>query len=193
MIVEFSFFCLISGFIFSLYSLILSSYSIRNPQIHFIKSAKLALYIVNLCAVISSLILVYSFLSNDFSVKYVYKNSAVDMPIVYILTAFWSSLEGSHLLWTTLLSSMITVSLSTIRYRNIQLMPGLVFVFSLVSSFMFLLNVWASAPLTRLFPEGTFGLGMNPLLQNPYMAAHPPSLFAGYSALIVPFGYSVSA
>jgi cytochrome c-type biogenesis protein CcmF len=191
--VEFGFYALVLSLCLSLYATVMGGLSFFRPHRGIIYSSRNALIAVNLCVTIASAILWISLLTNDFSVSYVFRNSAVDMPPLYLITSFWSSLEGSHLLWTMILSIVVTLSLLTVREKNEPLLPGLLVCYGFSLTFMTLLLVWASAPLTRLFPLQEFGQGMNALLQNPYMAAHPPSLFAGYCSLIVPFGYSVAA
>jgi len=191
--VEFGFYALVLSLCLSLYATVMGGLSFYRPHRGIIYSSRNALIAVNLCVTIASAILWIALLTNDFSVSYVFRNSASDMPPLYLLTSFWSSLEGSHLLWTLIMSIVVTLSLLTVREKNESLLPGLLVCYGFSLSFMTLLLVWASAPLTRMFPLQDIGQGMNALLQNPYMAAHPPSLFAGYCSLIVPFGYSVAA
>jgi cytochrome c-type biogenesis protein CcmF len=191
--VEFGFFALIIGFILATYSFVVGILSLKKSSLAMALSSRNALLGVTLSVFIGAITLWFGLLSNDFSIRYVFRNSAVDMPPLYLMASFWSSLEGSHLLWTLLICVMSSIGLITIRSKNLDLLPGLCVAFGMVQTFMLLLLVWASAPLTRLFPLGQFGAGMNPLLQNPYMAAHPPSLFSGYSALIVPFAYCFAA
>lgn len=191
--VEFGYFSLIVGFCLAVYGLGLGIAGLFRPSQGVAYSARNALIAVSFTVCIAAGTLWYALLSHDFSVRYVFRNSSVDMPPMYLLTAFWSSLEGSHLVWTLILSVVSAIALSSVRERNLPLLPGLNVGFGLSLTFMLLLNVWASSPLERMFPLGQFGAGMNALLQNPYMAAHPPSLFLGYCALIVPFAYSVAA
>lgn len=192
--VEFGFFVLTIGLCLSLYGLIGGALSVfTRPKINIVGSAKNALVLVPVCLLIAALVLWDGLFTHDFSVRYIFRNSSVDMPGIYLFTAFWSALEGSHMLWTMLVTACAAIALITVRDRNKPLLPGLLLAFGIVHSFMLLLLVWASAPLTRMFPVGQFGAGMNALLQNPYMAAHPPTLFTGYSALVVPFGYGLAA
>ncbi len=191
--VELGFFALLIGFFLSLYGFSMGIISLKSPVKGVITSARNALVAVNWCVIFAAVIMWLSLLNHDFSVRYVFRNSSVDMPPIFLFTAFWSALEGSHTLWTLIMSTVISVALLTVRPRNESLLPGLLVAFGSVLTFMLLLTVWASAPLTRLFPVGQFGAGMNALLQNPYMAAHPPSLFTGYCSLVVPFGYAAAA
>ena len=191
--VEFGFFALVLGFCLATYGLIMGVFSLFRPVWGVVLSARNALIGVSAMVGIGSVTLWYGLLTHDFSIRYAFRNSSVDMPPLYLFSAFWSALEGSHLVWTLILSTISAISLATVREKNRALLPGLCASFGIVLTFMLLLNVWASAPLTRLFPAGQFGAGMNALLQNPYMAAHPPSLFIGYSSLVVGFAYSLAA
>lgn len=191
--VELGFFALLLAFCLALYGTFMGAVGFFKPQSGIIQSGRNAFIALNACVLLASGVLWIALLTHDFSIGYVFRNSAADMPPIYLLTAFWSSLEGSHLLWTMIMSIIVTVSLLTMREKNTPLLPGLLVCYGVSLSFMTLLLVWASAPLTRMFPVQDMGQGMNALLQNPYMAAHPPSLFVGYCAMIVPFGYAVAA
>lgn len=191
--VELGFYALVLALCLSVYGMSMGFLSLARPQRGVLYSGRNALIGVSACVLFASGVLWISLITHDFSVGYVFRNSAADMPPIYLLTAFWSSLEGSHLLWTMIMAVIVTISLVSVREKNEPLMPGLLCAYGFSLTFMTLLLVWASAPLTRMFPVQQVGQGMNALLQNPYMAAHPPSLFIGYCSLIVPFGYSVAA
>ncbi|NBW80537.1 hypothetical protein EBR21_02175, partial [bacterium] len=102
------------------------------------------------CILFAAGVLWTGLITNDFSISYVFRNSAADMPPIYLLTAFWSSLEGSHLLWTMIMSIVVSISLLTLREKNEPILPGLLAAYGFCLSFMTLLLVWASAPLSRL-------------------------------------------
>ncbi len=191
--VEVGFFSLCLGLCLSIYGLIMGVYSLFKPLTGIVASARNALVAVFICVLLSSLVMWNSIFFHDFSVNYVYKHSSIDMPPLYLFTSFWSALEGSHLLWTFIMSAVIAFALVTVRKANVSLYPGLCIAFGCALTFMLFLNVTFSAPLERLFPVGKFGEGMNALLQNPYMAIHPPMLFTGYCLLTVPFAYSFAA
>ncbi len=190
---EIGFFALCVGLCLSLYAMLAGAIGLSRDKLNVALSGRNALVGVNVCAIIASVALWGAILSHDFSVKYAFRHSAVDMPLIYLFTSFWSALEGSHLLWTFILTSVGSMFLLTVRPANMVFMGALVLATSLPHTFMMLLNVWESAPLARQFPVGQYGSGMNALLQNPYMAAHPPSLFVGYCALLVPFAYGAAA
>jgi cytochrome c-type biogenesis protein CcmF len=190
---ELGHFALGLGLCLALYGLLAGILAIRNKSQAFAMSGRNALLCVSICVLIAAVSLWGAILSHDFSVRYAFRNSAVDMPHIYLITSFWSALEGSHLLWTLLLTSVASIFLLTLRPANRIYLPALVASASIPLVFMMLLNVWESAPLARQFPIGQFGSGMNALLQNPYMAIHPPTLFTGYCSLLVPFAFGAAA
>ncbi len=138
-------------------------------------------------------ILITLLYARDYSVLYIAKNSSNDLPPLYTLTAFWSSLEGSHFFWTILLSLMTTIAIWTHARDNEHIMPYFLGTLASVQAWMFYLLISHSDPFKVQLPAPANGLGMNELLQNPYMAIHPPLLFTGYTATAVPFGYAVAA
>lgn len=190
---EIGHFALALGLCLAIYALVSGLLALYRGVPALAQSGRNALVGIAGCVVIAALALWGAILSHDFSVRYAFRHSAVDMPPVYLFTAFWSALEGSHLLWTLILSLVTAAALLTLRPGNRVYLAGLVPAFAVPQVFMLLLNVWESAPLARQFPVGQFGSGMNALLQNPYMAAHPPTLFLGYCALVVPFAFGAAA
>lgn len=191
--IEVGYFSFCLALLLSIYALVTGVICLFKPYVSLISSSKNAIIAVFLCVLLSCVIFWNAIFFHDYSVQYVYLHTAADMPPMYLFTSFWSALEGSHLLWTFIMSIVCAISIGTVRKSNDTYSPALCVSFATALTFMLLLNVTISAPLTRLFPVGKIGRGMNALLQNPYMAIHPPMLFTGYSLLIVPFAYSVAA
>jgi cytochrome c-type biogenesis protein CcmF len=140
------------------------------------------------------LALMRSFAVSDFSVALVAANSHTLKPMLYKLTGVWGNHEGSMLLWVTVLGvSGAAVALSpqaamTERFRarvlQAQALIGLGF-------YAFLLL--ASNPFARLDPAPLQGNGLNPLLQDPGLAFHPPMLYVGYVGFSVAFAFAIAA
>ena len=164
---------------------------LRHRQLYL--SAKMAQTACCLMVLLAAGILWWSFFSRDYSFLYIFKNSSNDLPPVYTLTAFWSSLEGSHLLWTMLLTICATIALWTHARDNEHIMPYVSTALQSVLAWMYYLTLTHSDPFARMLPMPQNGQGMNALLQNEYMAIHPPTLFIGYTVLAVPFAYGVAA
>jgi cytochrome c-type biogenesis protein CcmF len=135
----------------------------------------------------------FLFFQRDYSVAYIFKNSSNDLPYLYRITAFWSSLEGSHTLWTLLLAIFSAIAMWTGSKDNEHIMPWVNAALQAVLSWMFFMTISYSDPFVRMFPPMPNGQGMNALLQNPYMAIHPPTLFTGYTTLAIPYAYGVAA
>ena len=144
-------------------------------------------------AISAAALLWYLLFQRDYGVAYIFKNSSNDLPPLYTLSAFWSSLEGSHFLWTLLLTICSAIAHLTYSRDNEHLMPWVSATLQSVLCWMFYLATTWSDPFALQFPAPTNGLGMNALLQNPYMIIHPPTLFTGYTSLAVPFAYSIAA
>jgi len=157
------------------------------------RSARNAATLSAVCGLTASLILWFLLFQRDYTVAYIYKNSSNDLPPFYTLAAFWSSLEGSHTLWTLLLSVVATIGIWTATDDNEHIVPWIMAMSQVVLAWMFYMAISHSDPFVRMFPPMTNGRGMNELLQNPYMAIHPPTLFLGYTALLMPAAYAVAA
>lgn len=137
--------------------------------------------------------LTYSFIVSDFSVAYVAYNSNTDQPLVYRISAVWGAHEGSLLLWALLLA-LWAVGVS--RYHRglpDELVSRVVATCGLVSIGFLLFMLLTSNPFDRLFPVPIQGRELNPLLQDPGLALHPPMLYIGYVGLVVPFAFAVAA
>ncbi len=142
-----------------------------------------------------ALLLVHAFLSHDFSNKYVASYSDLSMPTFYLLTAFWAGEKGALLFWVVSLSLLAWALERSHRADDSAFFGAVRSVVTLALLFFDILMVFASHPFeTFLTSEGPpDGSGMNPLLQNPLMAIHPPFQLAGFVAYTVPFAFSVAA
>ncbi|MGB7405512.1 MAG: heme lyase CcmF/NrfE family subunit, partial [Pacificimonas sp.] len=136
--------------------------------------------------------LIWAFAVSDFSVQLVATNSHLMKPFGYKLTGAWANHEGSMLLWVTILalSGLLIAWRATslgdrFRARAIQVMGGLALGF-----YAYLLL--SSNPFLRLDPAPVDGNGLNPLLQDPGLAFHPPLLYFGYVGLSAAFALAVA-
>ena len=146
-------------------------------------------------AAFASMLLEYAFLSGDYTIQYVQQNGHPEMPVFYKLTAFWGSLDGSLLFWVLLLSLFSSLAIRANRQRHRVLIPHAVAVLAIVIGFFSALLLFLKNPFAPyLLPTAPVaGKGMNPLLQNPYMIFHPPSLYLGMVSLAVPFAFGMAA
>ncbi len=134
-----------------------------------------------------------AFLSNDFSVENVAHHSSSRLPAVYRFAATWGSHEGSLLLWTLILALWTAgVTLFGRRLPN-DIAARVLGVLGLVSCGFLLFMLFASNPFLRLQPVPPDGADLNPLLQDPGMALHPPMLYMGYVGFSVAFAFALAA
>ena len=142
---------------------------------------------------ISYLCLTQAFVVSDFSFSYVAQNSNTALPLVYKISAVWGAHEGSMLLWGTILAgwgfAVATFSTSLPAVFRARVLA----VIALVSVGFQLFMLLTSNPFERLLPAPLEGRDLNPLLQDPGMAGHPPLLYMGYVGLVVPFSFAVAA
>jgi cytochrome c-type biogenesis protein CcmF len=137
--------------------------------------------------------LVYASVGNDFSVINVAENSAIAKPLLYKITGTWGNHEGSVLLWGLILA--ICGGLVSLFGRNLPsgLRARVLGVLGGTSAGFLLFCLTTSNPFFRDFPPPVDGRGMNPLLQDPGLAFHPPILYMGYVGFAVPFAFAVAA
>jgi cytochrome c-type biogenesis protein CcmF len=137
--------------------------------------------------------LVWAFVTSDFSVEYVAKNSNLALPVQYRVAAVWGGHEGSLLLWVLMLAGWgVAVALGS-RSLPAPLRARVLGVMGLVSLGFLAFMVFTSNPFDRLFPVPVDGRDLNPLLQDPGMIFHPPLLYMGYVGFSVTFAIAIAA
>jgi cytochrome c-type biogenesis protein CcmF len=134
--------------------------------------------------------LIASFIGNDFSVVYVAETSNSALPLFYRATAMWGGHEGSMLLWILLLSVWtVAVAIGTTRLPP-RFASRVLGVLGVVSFGFLLFSLSTSNPFLRIDPPVPDGRDLNPLLQDPAFAVHPPILYTGYVGLAVAFAFA---
>jgi cytochrome c-type biogenesis protein CcmF len=151
------------------------------------------LYATFAMVVLASIGVWTALLSRDFSLEYVASHISSTMPTVYVFTAFWSGQAGSMLFWALILSMYATIAIATSRSRNRDLIPWATGTLAAVLVFFIATTCFKANPFTRLSFLPADGRGMNPQLQNPGMALHPPNLYLGYVATAIPFAFAIAA
>jgi len=137
--------------------------------------------------------LVYSFVSNDFSVQYVALHSNSALPLHYRVAGAWGGHEGSLLLWCLMLGVWMTAVTLFSAHLPEEMTARVLGVMGLVSAGFIAFMLLTSNPFDRLFPAPEDGRDLNPLLQDPGMVIHPPMLYMGYVGFSVAFAFAVSA
>ena len=143
--------------------------------------------------VISFLCLIFSFVISDFSNETVFNNSHTTKPLFYKISGTWGNHEGSLLLWLLVLTLFIFLFLvrtknQPVKYKILTLVFQQIII---VGFFLFLIKT--SNPFNYIFPIPTEGLGLNPILQDPALAIHPPVLYLGYVGSSIIFSSVLAA
>ena len=137
--------------------------------------------------------LTHAFVVFDFSVLYVSRHSNLVQPLLYRVSGVWGSHEGSLLLWSLILSLWtIAVAMFSRKLPEI-LMARVIAVMGMISVGFLSFMLFTSNPFERLFPTPLDGNELNPLLQDPGLAFHPPMLYMGYVGFSVAFAFAVAA
>ena len=157
----------------------------KNPQL--VLSARYALFSVVFLLTISTISLVVGFVSQDFSLRYVYENSNLSMPVEYTWVAFYAGNAGSLLFIAMVYSILIAVTLITVvrAYRNLA--ASVAGILGVVLVFFLGVIVFLANPLEKLDYIPPDGLGINPLLIHFGMFIHPPMQMTGLISVVIPF------
>ncbi|MGZ4999555.1 MAG: heme lyase CcmF/NrfE family subunit [Methylomonas sp.] len=137
--------------------------------------------------------LTYSFVVHDFSVAYVAQNSNTALPFLYLISGVWGAHEGSLLLWALTLSIWTGLVAGFSKHIPDATRARVLGVMGLVAVGFILFLLFTSNPFARLFPSPAEGRDLNPLLQDPGLAIHPPMLYMGYVGFSVAFAFSIAA
>ncbi|MDZ4700674.1 MAG: cytochrome c biogenesis protein CcsA [Rhodothermales bacterium] len=163
--------------------------------------------VVTVSVTVASVILSYFIFTHQFQYAYVWQQSSRDLATHFLLSAFWAGQEGSFLLWIVLMAYM---GVALMRYAGREYEPAVmavlafcqVFLISMVVGLKFGTVTVGASPFLTIYekfpntPEGFIppdGSGLNDLLQNYWMAIHPPTLFVGFTAMIGPFAFAIAA
>ncbi|RZV32361.1 MAG: c-type cytochrome biogenesis protein CcmF, partial [Chromatiales bacterium] len=131
--------------------------------------------------------LTYAFLADDFSVLYVANHSQLSLPTLYKVSAVWGAHEGSLLLWIFVLAAWTLAVAMFSSGLPAAFSSRVIGVLGFLSVGFLLFAILTSNPFDRLVPAAVDGGDLNPLLQDPGLAIHPPLLYIGYVGFSVAF------
>ena len=187
-------FTLLAAFVACAYAAAACVAGARRRSSRMTESGIGAFYLVTALMTLASAIIVHAFVTRDYTIRYVDRYSDSVQPLFYKLTSYWGGLDGSIMFWVFLLSVFGAIAIQTNRERQRELVPYAVAVIAVVQMFfLFLMIVHKNPFATYLTEVPTDGRGLNPLLQNPYMAIHPPSLYTGFVGMTIPFAFCMAA
>src|SRR5262245_20043363 len=139
-------------------------------------------------------VLIHAFVTDNYAIRYVQRYSDSAQPLAYKIASYWGGLDGSIMFWVFLLGIFGAVAVQMNRERHRELIPWVVATIAATEMFFIFLMIIHNNPFsTFLTPPPVEGRGLNPLLQNFYMAIHPPSLYTGLVAMTIPYAFGMAA
>ena len=165
----------------------------RTGSGELVRSSERAVYAVFGLVTLAVIALEYCIFTDRFDLEYVASYSNRALPAAYKVAALWAGQSGSILFWLFILCAYSAVVVVLNRRRNRPLMPVVITTLAAVCTFFLILLNFMARPFLQLAFTPIDGNGMNPQLQNPFMAIHPPCLYMGYVGLTVPFAFALAA
>src|ERR1700722_13453398 len=142
---------------------------------------------------LAMLALVHAYVTSDFSVLNVADNSHTDKPLLYKITGVWGNHEGSMILWVFILTLFGAAVAWFGDNLPPELRPRVLAVQGMIGTGFLLFILFTSNPFLRVLPPRANGQGLNPVLQDPGLAFHPPFLYLGYVGFSIAFSFAVAA
>ncbi len=186
------FYSLIFGLFFSLLIILFSIKNFRNSNIFDDKIISLT-FLQLFFVIVSFAGLITSFINSDFSNETVFNHSHSTIPLLYKISGSWGNHEGSLLLWLLVLTLFIFLFLlkSKKQEKQYRILTLLFQQIIIIGFFIFIIKT--SNPFNYIFPIPNEGLGLNPILQDPALAIHPPVLYLGYVGSSIIFSSTLAA
>lgn len=193
MIPEFGHFSLILALCLAMTQVVLPLYGLYQKRAAYLQIARPLSLGVGLFICLSLAALLYALIHNDFSVAYIVQHSNSSLPTVYKISALWAGHEGSLLLWVLILSIWTGIVSISSRSLPLDFAARLLIILGFIAvGFLFFL-LTTSNPFERLLPHYPLdGRDLNPLLQDPGLAIHPPLLYVGYVGFAIPFAFAIT-
>lgn len=169
------------------------AYSAQTKDKANAKTADMLLIAQFVFATLASCVLVYALATGYFKMEYVAQYTDLKLPFIYKISGWWAGQAGSLLFWGWLVTLFAAVEIRRTKDYDTKYRSVVLAVSALTSTFFMILTIFVTNPFAELdfFPPD--GMGMNPLLQNPGMLYHPPTLFLGYVGFTITVGHALAA
>ncbi len=212
MLIDFGFGVLVLSFLLALFAIGAAMYGAQRQRAAWVESARRAILLTFPLLSLAVGALIYLLVTGHYEVKYVYSVTSDAMPLYLKITALWGGQAGSLLFWSWLLSAFVSaVSLRDWKGER-EFLPWVIVVTAVTLAFFLSLSIFFENPFERwwLLPNGDAvgamfrpaggaaafppdGRGLNPLLRHPGMILHPPMLYLGFVAFVIPYAFAMAA
>ncbi len=184
---------LMLGLALTVYATLGSVLGARKGVPELVVSARNATYLITAVAGVTAIALVTAFVTNDFSIEYVYGHSSTAMDRSFLWVSFFSGNEGSLLFIVLTLSLMTSIAMFLSPRGFKDALPYTTAILAGIMGFFFFVLVFFASPFAPLDFVATEGLGINPLLTHPGMFIHPPLQMSGLVGISIPFAFAFGA
>jgi cytochrome c-type biogenesis protein CcmF len=211
MIANFGFGALLITLLVSIYGVGAAVFGVRKNAHQWIESARIAMLLTFPLLTLSALSLIFLLVTEQYHVEYVALVSSRSMPIYLKVTALWGGQAGSLLFWSWLMAAFASAVTLRKWQRDRELLPWVIVVSLFTLAFFLVMIIFFENPFARIWqtaagittsmiqPVGSLpylprdGNGLNPLLRHPGMIIHPPMLYLGFVAFVIPFAFAIAA
>jgi len=190
---ELGHFALLLGLFLSGYAILADVLGAWRNKAELVKSGLNATIACLACLTVAMTVLWIVLVRSDFGVSYVAEHTSRALPLTYKVSALWAGAAGSLLLWLWLQVGFVVLVFGKFRAEQGTFSAGARAVANMVSVFFLLVLIFDKNPFALSIVVPVDGAGLNPLLQHPAMALHPPTLFIGYAAFAIPFAWAFSS
>jgi len=183
-------FALLLGFCLSSYAILVDLLGLWRNRAELLRSGRNASVAGFLCLTIAVGVLWILLIQGEFAVTYVAEHTARALPLAYKVASLWAGAAGSLLLWLWLQTGFVAFVFARCPAGRERFCAGARASANLVAVFFLIVLIFDKNPFDLSAATPQDGVGLNPLLQHPAMALHPPALFVGYAAFAVPFAWT---
>ena len=180
---------------FGILTLFVIGFYIRNDDFRLYRTGQRLSLVTSGLSLLATGVLTNELIAGNFDLDYVAHYTSNETPFMYKITALWAGQSGSMLFWLAILSVYAMVAVLQNKDKHLSLMPWVIFVTTIVQLFFLAMTNFVTNPFEPTNADFVImnGNGLNPLLQNPTMAIHPPMLYLGYVGFTIPFAFALAA
>jgi cytochrome c-type biogenesis protein CcmF len=211
MVANLGFGALVVAFLVSIYGIVAAAIGAWKKLPAWVESARLAMLLTFPLITLSAISIILLLVNGNYEVAYVSEVTSNSMPLYLKITALWGGQAGSLVFWSWLMSAFATAVTLRKWDRDREFLPWVIIVSLVTLAFFLLLTIFFENPFVRLWqtaggikvamlqPAGAQlfiqpdGRGLNPLLRHPGMIIHPPMLYLGFVAFVIPYAFAIAA